>query len=151
LLVMLVGTAVAVFLLIRPPGETRGASPVVVGKSTPTATAASASTQRTVPAATPQASPRASETATSGTPGADATPAISRTAASPTAAATQSPYLSHVIADGDTLFGIAAQYLTPGDDLTAYARAIAALNGLDYDNPVLTVGKTIYLPKGPGG
>ena len=31
---MLIGTAVAVFLLVRPPGETKGAPPVVVPAST---------------------------------------------------------------------------------------------------------------------
>jgi hypothetical protein len=132
LLVMLVGTALAVFLLIRPPGETKGAPPVVVGRSTPTPTAAGGGDQPTVAAETPRAS------ATAGT----ATPA-------PTAAPTESPFLEYIIVDGDTLFDIAAANLPEGDDITAYARAIATLNGLDYDAPVLTVGDSLLLPPPP--
>jgi hypothetical protein len=126
LLTMLVGTALAVFLIMRPPGETRSASPVVVGRLTPTAR--SGTEQATIPVETP--------------PAATATP-------EPTAEPTEAPFNEHVIVDGDTLYGIAEIYLTPGDDIDAFARAIANLNGLDFDAPILTPGETLLLPKPP--
>jgi LysM repeat protein len=143
LLVMLVGSVVAILLIVRPPGESSGASPVIVGRSSPTATAEGG---------TPQASatPAASVTAAS-TPGADETPSASETAAgTPSAAtpgATESPFGVHVVAPGDTLLGIAEANLPPGDDLVAFAHAIANLNGLDYDNPNLAIGQELLLPK----
>lgn len=127
LLAMLVGTALAVILLLRPPVETRGA-PVLVGQSTPTP--AGASGDETVAAQTPRA------TNTPSTP-------------SPTATATVSPFGDYVVQDGDTLYGIAEATIAPGDDIDAYARAIATLNGLDFDAPVLRPGDHIALPPRP--
>lgn len=129
LLVMLVGTAVAVFLLVRPPGETKGAPPVVVGKTT--ATPASGTPQPTVPAQTPQST-------------VGETPASAET---PTPAVTESPFGEYVVVEGDTLFDIAKANLPPDDDPVSFAQAIAALNGLDYDAPVLPIGKKLLLPK----
>src|SRR5204863_3284043 len=60
LLVMLVGTALAVVLILRPPGETKGAVPVVVGKAAPTPTSSRGSTSPTIAAQTPQTTPPAS-------------------------------------------------------------------------------------------
>lgn len=147
LLVMLVGTAVAVFLLVRPPGETTSA-PVVVGRLTPTPTASGGE-----PAATPTAAdvgepPRSgTETRAAGTPG-RGTPAAAGTG-TPAATPTPPPFIEYVIQDGDTLYDIAEANLPPGDDIDAYARAIANLNGIDFDAPVLTVGETILLPPLP--
>jgi LysM domain len=154
LLVMLVGTAVAVLLILRPPGESNGAAPVVVGRSTPTATAAGGTPQPTVPAQTPASSVSATEasgtpagTDTPGTPAADQTPAAGTT---PEATATLTlGYGTHVVVAGDTLLDIAQAYLTPGDDLVALAHAIATLNNLDYENPNLHVGQELLLPPKP--
>jgi LysM repeat protein len=146
LLTMLVGTAVAIILIVRPPGASTGASPVFVGKLTPTATAAGGAAQATVPAVTPATTGTPGEgTATaeasgSETPGAEGTP---------TATGTASPFNEYVVVEGDTLFGIAQANLAPGDDIVAFAQAIAALNGLDYDNPDLPIGKILLLPKPP--
>ena len=125
LLTMLAGTALAVFLIVRPPGESGGASPVLVGRSTPTASRGTA--QPTIAAETPQVTntPR------------------------PTPAPTESPFNEYIIEDGDTLYDIAAANLAPDDDLDAFARAIANLNGLDFDAPILTPGETLLLPKPP--
>jgi hypothetical protein len=133
LLLMLVGTALAVFLIVRPPGETKGASPVFVGKLTPTATAAGGTAVPTVAAKTPDptATVDATETAAA--------------AVSPTV--TVSPFGEHIVVEGDTLLGIAEANLTPGDDVVQFARAIANLNGLDYDNPNLRIGQKLLLPK----
>ncbi|MEX2245770.1 MAG: LysM peptidoglycan-binding domain-containing protein [Dehalococcoidia bacterium] len=127
LLVMLVGTALAVLLLVRPPGESRGSSPVVVGRSSPTPTASGGTQQPTVRAQTPLAT---------------RTPAVATTTAGPT----QSPFDSYIVEEGDTLFSIAEQFVPAGDDLTAYLTAIATLNDLD-PSAVLSIGQTILLPK----
>jgi LysM repeat protein len=148
LLVMLVGTAVAVFLIIRPPGESKGASPVVVGKSTPTVTAAAGSQQPTVQAQTPGAVATTDGTLTPGPPPADATISSDATrAATPEPSGTASPFNEYVVQAGDTLFDIANANLPPGDDPVSFAKAIANLNGLDYDAPVLPIGKKLLLPK----
>ncbi len=152
LLVMLIGTAVAVFLLVRPPGETKGAPPVVVGKTTATPsggtqqpTAAPKTPQSTVDATSPTPDP-------SGTPGGDETPAgtpgtTPNPEQTPGATATESLFGTHVIESGDTLFDIATANLPPGDDPVSFAKAIAVLNELDYDAPILTIGATLLLPK----
>lgn len=139
LLVMLVGTAVAVFLLVRPPGETTSA-PVVVGRLTPTPTLPAGQQTPTAAATTTDAGqpPQSSDTvvAETSTPAATPTPA-------------ESPFLEYVVQDGDTLYDIAETNLPVGDDIDAYARAIASLNGMDFDAPVLTIGATILLPPLP--
>jgi LysM repeat protein len=135
LLALLIGTALAVFLLVRPPGATEG-GPVTVGGAVATPTVE----------ATPGATEAPHETPAT-TPAVTATPAPERT---PTPAPTETPeppapFLEHVVQEGDSLFGIAQQYLPPGDDLGAFVQAIANLNGLDPDGP-LSVGQTILLP-----
>jgi hypothetical protein len=144
LLVMLVGTAVAVFLVVRPPGETKGAPPVVVGKTT--ATPGNGQDVATLAPSTPvtgQGTP-----AGTATPSTDETPSgIPRGTTTPRASATPSPYGEYTVVDGDTLFDIAKANLPPGDDPVSFAKAIAVLNGLDYDAPVLPIGKKLALPK----
>ena len=131
LLAMLVGTAVAVFLLVRLPGETTGAVPVVVGRSSPTPTASGGTPEPTVAAETPQATETVAATAT--------------VEPSPT----ESPFIEYVVQEGDTLFDIATANAPEGDDINAYVNAIANLNNINVDNPVLTVGATILLPPPP--
>ncbi len=80
------------------------------------------------------------------TPEATASPGGTATAAA-TATATPSPFGEHVVVEGDTLLGIAQANLAPGDDVVQFARAIANLNGLDYDNPNLRIGQTLLLPR----
>ena len=127
LLAMLAGTALAVYLILRPPGEGSGSSPVVVGRITP----AAAGGAQTVAAETPAATAAATRT-----PGADAT-------------ATPSPFRVHVVAEGDTVFSIAEENLAPGDDLVAFIAAIATLNDLDLETDILEVGQSILLPPPP--
>jgi hypothetical protein len=125
LLTMLAGTALAVFFILRPPGESGGASPVSVGRQIPTP--ASSQDEPTIAAQTPEISstPRPSPTAT------------------------VSPYNEYTIVEGDTLYDIAGANLAPGDNIDDFARAIANLNGLDFDSPILTTGATLLLPKFP--
>jgi LysM repeat protein len=128
LLAMLAGTALAVYLILRPPGESSGSSPVIVGRITPAAPGAG----QTVAAETPQATAAATRT-----PG-------------PGATATPSPFRVHVVVEGDTLFSIAEENLSPGDDLAAFTAAIATLNDLDVETAILDVGQSILLPPPPG-
>ena len=74
------------------------------------------------------------------TPSASGTPG-----ASPSG--TASPFNEYVVQSGDNLFSIAQEFLAPGDDLTAFSRAIANLNGLDPVDPVLRIGQKLLLPK----
>ncbi|HZP56453.1 MAG TPA: LysM peptidoglycan-binding domain-containing protein [Dehalococcoidia bacterium] len=140
LLVMLIGTALAVMLLVRPPGETKGAQPVIVARTTPTPTTSGA--PPTVAAATPQAT---------GTPSGSETPGtetVTAAAGTPTVAATASPFDEYIVQEGDNLFSIAQAQLPPGDDLTAYVNAIATLNNLgDPETAVLSIGQKLLLPK----
>lgn len=150
LLVMLVGTAVAIVLIMRPPGESKGASPVIVGRSSPTATASSGTPAAAETPATTASAPAGSETPgtpttpAAGTPGATGTPAAAET---PAPTATPSPFNEYVVQDGDSVASIAEAMLTPGDDLTAFENAIINLNGLDTTNPILHPGQKLLLPK----
>jgi len=132
LLAMLIGTALAVFLIMRPAGETKGASPVFVGRSTPTAMS-EGDDEPTIAPATPEGT---------------STPAESPTPES-TPAPTESPFNEYIVQEGDTLFSIAETQLPPGDDVAAFAQAIATLNGIDIDDPIINPGQTLLLPKPP--
>jgi len=151
LLVMLVGTAVAVFLLVRPPGESSG-STVSVGRVTPTVTASSGGGETPTPAAstpTPDATPSGEET-----PAGESTPSGEETAAveTPSGEETAVPepaFREYVVQDGDSLYGIAEATIAPGDDIAAYVEAIANLNGWTVDNAELIPGNTILLPPLP--
>jgi len=143
LLFMLVGTAVAIFLLVRPPGESSGSSTVSVGKVTPTVTppGGAAPTATSNVSEPPQSSGTAepNETESAETP----TPDTASTAG-PTVG-----FREYVVQEGDSLYGIAEATIAPGDDIDAYARAIATLNGWTLDDAPLVPGDTIQLPPLP--
>lgn len=128
LLTMLVGTAVAVFLLVRPPGETNSASPIFVGRAVPTESDGDATPS--VQAETPRA------TSTPSTPTPEPSP-------------TESPFAEYIVQEGDSLFSIADANLPAGDDPVSFAEAIANLNGLDIDEPLINAGDTLLLPRPP--
>lgn len=128
---MLVGTAVAVFLIVRPPGGTSGAPPVVVGEPTPLSSTATPLQTQTASAADTTATPAATATVTS------------------TPEPTKTLYREHTVESGDTLWGIAEANLPPGDDLAAFVDAIVNLNNLDPDAE-LEIGRTLLLPPLPG-
>ena len=141
LLFMLVGTAVAIFLLVRPPGESSGSSTVSVGKVTPTVTAEGGGGSTPAAIATEgQDTPPQS----GGTP----TPAAATPEAEPTTGETVA-FREYVVEEGDSLYGIAETTIAPGDDIDAYARAIATLNGWTLDDAALIPGETILLPPLP--
>jgi hypothetical protein len=142
LLVMLIGTALAVFLLIRPPGDT-GSATVSVGRVTPTVTPQGG--------AAPTSPPQATATV-----GADTPPQSEGT---PTDEATPEPtevddgeaaFREYVVQDGDSLYGIAEVTIAAGDDIAAYVQAIVNLNGwASADEAELVPGDTILLPPLP--
>lgn len=150
LLVMLVGTAIAVFLLVRPPGETDGSPPVVVGRSTPTVTPAGGTSATQVPEPTSVSNtPPADGTETGGseTPGADVTPPAATP--EPTEEPAEATFREYVIVEGDTLYDIATATIAPGDDIAQYVEAIATLNGWTVETADLQPGETMLLPPLP--
>lgn len=136
LLALLVGTAVALWLLIRPPGPS-GGDEVVFADITPTEAA-------TLVAATP-------------TPLGPTTPAVTGTPATPTPAASPTPTAGppgptptpqpvvYEVVEGDTLLTIAEANTPPGVAPVDYANQIAAANGISIDTPI-TPGQTLILP-----
>lgn len=124
LLALLVGTAIAVWLLVRPPGESSDNDPLILGDTpSPEATliATSDGTERT---ATAETSPTAQSTETPTQPAPTATTAPEGT-----------PY---TVLEGDTLSDIAAQFGTTPEE-------IAAASGITTDTPI-NPGDTLTIP-----
>jgi LysM repeat protein len=151
LLLMLVGTALAVVLIVRPPGETKGAAPVIAGKVTPTATASGGTAVASVTVQTPDTTTTPGTTTPIGdqttTPAADTTVAASETAGpvgTPTAA-----YRTYTVQDGDSIASIAEQLVSPGDNLSAFEDAIITLNNLQGPDPILHPGQQLLIPPLP--
>ena len=150
LLLMLVGTALAVVLIIRPPGETKGAAPVIAGKVTPTATISggtavpSIAAQTPGPTGTPGTATASGDTTT--TPAADqtATPGTPQPVATPTVA-----YRTYTVQEGDSVASIAEQLVSPGDNLSAFENAIMNLNNLQGPDPILHTGQQLLIPPLP--
>ena len=141
LLAMLVGTAVAVVLIVKPPGESSG-SPSVVGSGlTPTPTPSrDDETASTVAPETPEADETAA--ALAGSPTTAPAPAGTPTPPLPTP---QPAVIEYVVQEGDSLFSIAEVYLPAGGDLATFVASIASLNGIDQD-AVLNTGQVIRIP-----
>ena len=117
LLALLLGTAIAFWLLLKPPEQSDKSE---LNYIEPTATAQTARTSTpAVAATTPTAVP------------ATATPSAT----------------TYTIQEGDTLFDIASLFLPPGESITDYADRLAAANGLDPTDPLLRPGETLTIPK----
>ncbi|MEE8422141.1 MAG: LysM domain-containing protein [Dehalococcoidia bacterium] len=130
LLALLGGTAFAVWLLVRPPVTTDGDSPVppALAGVIPAVTATAApSTATPTPTASPTATP-----APSPTPDA-------------TAAPPRPDFREHTVADGDTLFSIALQYLPRNKEVLTFVEEIAAFNDLT-DANAITLGTMLKIP-----
>ena len=123
---LVLGSFVALFLVLRPPAEESRAEPV---RSAP------APAETPVPVATPTPSPTPTATPTpTPTPTATPTPAPTPTP-EPTPAA-----IEYTIVEGDTLWDIAEAYGVSVD-------AITALNP-DLDAAALGIGQVILIPAG---
>ena len=132
LLALLVGTAVALWLLVRPPGSGDGEE-VVITQFTPTAIVTEAPTT---------AAPTA-ETPAEETPG-KATPTGTRQQR-PTQTPTPETR-TYVVESGDTLIGIAERFAPPGVSPLDYVQAIVAASGLSSPEEPIVTGQTLVLP-----
>ncbi|MBI2913515.1 MAG: LysM peptidoglycan-binding domain-containing protein [Chloroflexi bacterium] len=117
---LLVASVLALWLIVRPPSLPGESSEVL--KPQPSAGAATAS---------PGVSPRATAS-----PGASAT----ATPAPSASAAPEPTPVQYTVVDGDTLYGIADAFGVSAEDL-------AAVNGLDIEDPVLHPGDKLVIPR----
>lgn len=126
LLVLLVGTAISLWLLVRPPGTGDGEE-VALAEVTATAIVSPATETPDGPALD-----------STGTPGITPTSTIEVT---PTA-----ELRTYEVQPGDTMGSIATQFAPPGVDVTQYQVGIVLLNGLE-DEDSLTPGQVLLLPE----
>jgi len=133
LLALLVGTAIALWLLVRPPGSGEGGSPIGIINLTPTPIVTEE------PAGTPDG---ATPTLATSEPGRTPTP---RSTATPEDEPTEGPTL-YTVQDGDTLIDIATQFAPPGVDPFDYAQQIADASGLASVDEAINPGQTLVLP-----
>jgi len=136
LLALLVGTAVALWLIVRPPssGDSSGVVQLPL-TTTPVVTRDLDRTPR------PSVTPLELETP-EGTP--EATRRATRT---PRPEPTDTPApREYVVQSGDTLSSIAEQFAPPGVDPFQYAIDIAAASGLSSVDEPITTGQVLVLP-----
>ena len=140
LLALLVASVLALWLLIRPPGDEE--SGAQAGRATATRTPSPVATtvlptSSVTPAGTPGISPTPG-----GTPGISPTPA-GTSAATPTPAASPtpapSPFIEYTVQQGDSLSSIAQQFGTTADE-------IARINSISDPN-TLNVGQKLQVPR----
>ncbi len=145
LLALLIGTAIAIWLLVRPPGAGDGPG-VVLTDFTPTVIVTQViDTETPLPDETPERTPDE-------TP--DGTPDDDEETPTPDAIETEEPDPTDVpglrtyeVASGDTLFGIAEQFAPPGVAPPEYAVDIAEANDLgDIDDAIINPGDVLVLP-----
>jgi hypothetical protein len=132
LLALLIGTALAVWLILQPPGETANSAvaPLVITPTPP----AVIETTATLPAGAPTAT----------TPIVQETPLPSPTqGAAPAQTPPPGSTVEHTVASGDTLFGICSQLssLEPSE----CAQRVVELNSIDPN--ALNIGDTLMIPQ----
>jgi hypothetical protein len=127
LFALLIGSVLALWLLVRPPSLPSEAGPVVRPEPTPQITPAG-----TKPA---QSTPRPGTTATP----APGTGEPSETPAEETPEPTQAGPLEYTVQEGDTWFGIAEAFGVDAEDLVA-------VNGLTLDD-FLQPGDVLAIPQ----
>ncbi len=142
LLALLVGTAIAIWLLVRPPGA--GDPTVIItdlGTPSPIVT-------EVVDTPTPELTETADPDATpDGTPDDDDTPTPEATATEEAPTDTPEPSIGeYVVQSGDTLSSIAERFAPPGVDPFDYAQDIADASGLSSINDLINTGQVLILP-----
>jgi len=132
LLALLVGSAFAIWLLVRPPGGSEVSSPAALGPGKP------AAEEKQTPEVT--AAPQLTRT---GTPARGLTP-------TPSVAATPRAGTEYTVQEGDTLYGIAETFVPADEDVTSFVLQIVALNSLgdpsQLDAIVLRPGQVLNIP-----
>lgn len=123
LLALLVGTAVALWLLVQPPGEGDGRQ--VLLPLTPTI-----SVTQVLSTSTPATRTATPEAETTGAPAETASPEPR----------------TYVVQPGDTLLDIADRFAPPGIDPVDYAQQIASASGLSSVNDPINPGDELVLP-----
>lgn len=143
LLALLVGTAIAIWLLVRPPGAADNPG-VIISEFTPTTIVTQVIDTATPP---PEQTPGPDET-----PGGDGTPDDDETA-TPEATSTEEPeptdvstIREYVVEDGDSLYGIADLFAPSGIAPFDYAQDIADASGLSSVNEPINPGDVLVLP-----
>ena len=125
LLALLIGTAIALWLIVRPPGSGNGGE-VIIANVSP--------------------SPVVTQTAGTSTPRATRTPATASPQETP-AAPTETPaQRTYIVQDGDNLLSIAERTAPPGSAPFDYAVRIAAASGLSSVDEPINPGQTLVLP-----
>jgi hypothetical protein len=132
LLALLIGTAIALWLLLKPPEKASESVPsLIVPTQAATVTArpspmtpTTATPLTGTPAATPAGTPAT-------TPATTATPGVNE----------------YTVEEGDSLFGIAEKFLPPGEAIGDFAQRIAEANGLSPEDPLLQPGQTLRIPQ----
>jgi LysM repeat protein len=133
LLALLVASVLALWLLIRPPGDDE--SGAQAGQPSVTRTPVATSTAR--PSVTPTGTPGLSPTP-GGTPGASPTPGGTPTPA-PSPTPEPSPFEEYTVQQNDSLSSIAQQFGTTADEL-------ARINSITDPNS-LSVGQKLQVPR----
>ncbi|MDO8612740.1 MAG: LysM domain-containing protein [Dehalococcoidia bacterium] len=123
LLALLLGSVLALWLLVRPPGLPGDSSGVVIPEASP---------QPTAPAASPTPATPVAGATTEPTPAPTAVPTPTPTEA-PTAP------IEYTVVDGDTWYGVAGAYGVDAESLAAY-------NGLTLDD-LLQPGQVLTIPQ----
>ena len=125
LLALLAGSVLALWLLVRPPALPGEGSEAV----------------QPVPTTVPSEEPGLSPTAEPGSPTAEptTTPEPEPTA-TPTPEPTPEGPIEYTVVDGDTLYGIASAWGISAEDL-------AAVNGLDINDPIIQPGEVLIIPQ----
>ena len=124
LLALLVGTAIALWLLVRPPGPGEGGEEVVIVEFTPT------------PIVAPL-QPTPTDAAGAATP--TATPATAEATATPAS-------VTYTVKQGDTLLTIAEQFAPEGVRAVDFAALIVSANCLDAEDPIIQPGDQLQIP-----
>jgi LysM domain len=127
LLALLIGTAIALWLIVRPPGS-GNSHEVIIANVSPT-TIATQINRTTTPRATGTPATPAGQTATPG-PSATQPPAGQRT---------------YIVQDGDNLLSIATREAPPGVSASDYANQIASASGLSSIDDI-SPGQVLTLP-----
>ena len=139
LLALLVGSVLALWLLIQPPGGSDEDAGAQAGQPSATRTPTVTSTVR--PSVTPTGTPRATATGTpGGTPGLSPTPGATATPA-PTPTPEPSPFEEYTVQQGDSLSSIAQRFGTTADE-------VARINGITDPN-TLDIGQKLQVPRVP--